>query len=110
MRASWGLTLTPSSRWLVYVAGASCLLAVGCGVDDRSLTLGAGGTDNSGSGGSSTQAGSPGASPTAGSAPLDIEIPVCTYATDSVEDGCETLAKNAGFQTDTDSWQPKPGI
>jgi hypothetical protein len=90
---------------------APCLLTTavivaGCALDTRQLVT----TDtehlgSSGAGGDATTGSSTG---THVRPPDASEVPDCTYSGGTVSPGCETLAKNAGFATDTDGWQQEP--
>jgi hypothetical protein len=80
------------------------LLQSGCGVDDRTLTgdAGAGAANVSGSGGAAGNFHS-------GAAGGDTQaLPRCFYLGSSVETGCETLVKNAGFGSNVASWSAEP--
>ncbi len=84
-----------------------CGVATGCGLDDRTLN----GVDSArlpgyGDGGAGDTISTAGASGT--HAPAPIDLPVCSYSDAKVAPGCETLAANAGFSKDTDSWQQEP--
>jgi hypothetical protein len=80
------------------------LLSAACGVDERSLRAeeGASGRLNGASGAANDlRAG-------AGGAPEEMPLPRCVYLGTSVESGCETLVKNAGFASNVASWVAEP--
>jgi len=91
------------------VAYAAVCLAVllqgsACGIDDRTLT-------GDGVSGAANGGGSGGA---AGNFPLGAAgddtqvVPRCFYLGSTVETGCETLVKNAGFGSNVASWSAEP--
>lgn len=82
------------------------LIGTGCGVDDRTLLgegASAGGANVAGASGTS-------GTPTAGDAGFEDQpaLPRCVYLGTSVESGCETLVKNAGFGSNVASWVAEP--
>jgi hypothetical protein len=93
------------------VIGLACLSAAligsGCGVDDRNLS-----GEGSSAGKSNGVAGASGRSgdPTAGESGVQDQpaLPRCVYLGTSVESGCETLVKNAGFSSNVASWTAEP--
>ena len=89
---------------------ALALACLACGVDDRSLSTSSGenraGTSDDGGGGQGLQPSSGGSQ---SSVPDDVPIPTCDYSAGMPPD-CETLAKNAGFDTDTMGWEPEGGV
>lgn len=74
--------------------------AQGCALDDRTLqpVSGSGAGADSGNGGA----------PVGLEEPPAVELPVCTYARNQVEPGCETMVSNAGFETNIDGWLAEP--
>ena len=106
MRASWDYLVTSHGRRLVHGAAAcACLLTCACGVDERTLSTAAG--SMTGSGASSFDAGVGAraeAAPDGGAgAAAPGELPVCVYEGE-VSPECQTLVKNAGFETSIVSW------
>jgi hypothetical protein len=108
MRASWGPQVTWCGRRLADWAAGACLLTLGCSVDERTLSLGAGSTTGTG------------ASPGAAGAALDPlqgmdemppapELPICVYSSE-VSPGCETLVKNPGFEKAIVPWKAEDGL
>ncbi|HYQ14416.1 MAG TPA: hypothetical protein VEQ58_01620 [Polyangiaceae bacterium] len=83
---------------------------LGCGVDDRTLTVGASAAGSSNSSAGTSAGGT--ASSSAGSGgggSTNVEIPLCVYDGE-VSEECSTLVKNAGFGTDTVPWKPQDGM
>jgi hypothetical protein len=90
--------------------GLACLsvalMGTGCGVDDRNLSsegASAGGSNVAGASGASNDA-------TAGESGFEdrAALPRCFYLGTSVQSGCETLVKNAGFGSNVASWVAEP--
>jgi len=93
------------------VIGLACLGVVlvgsGCGVDDRNLSgEGAAAGALNGASGASGASGSITASESG--AEDQPALPRCFYLGTSIESGCETLVKNAGFGSNVASWTAEP--
>lgn len=105
-RESWEkLRLAP---WVQGVVSLVLLLAAsGCGLDERELSMaGASGSGGSPSGGGSTSTGDAGAGGDDGQPPgLDAPpAPACAYVGSKIDEGCETLVSNPGFDKTALGW------
>lgn len=111
------LRVLPSASTTPVVLFGACffgILALGCGVDDRTLQASSGGNGNragsdNGSSGRHYMPSEGGADSGGGKANAPVEIPVCDYSGD-VGSECESLAKNAGFKSDVSDWDPDGGV
>lgn len=82
----------------------SCLIAIlicSCGVDERTLQ---GRASSGGASGASNETAGEASFAAVSGAMEEAPLPVCTYATSSVEPGCETLVKNPGFGSNVAGW------
>jgi hypothetical protein len=95
-------------QWVVLTvrhAAALALVAVAtgqltaCSVDARTLEAAPGmaGAGTSG-GGTSSSGGGPS---------LDMPVPLCVFDGEPLDDECETLVENPGFESDARGWQPE---
>jgi len=88
--------------------GGACLtlllLCSACAVDERTLLRS---ESASGASGASGAEGFP-SNPALGDAGARADLPRCFYLGDSVEMGCETLVKNAGFSSNAADWSAEP--